>query len=45
MPRPLRVGGGDDRRIDPEKPVLVEKPMDRLRQAVSYARRRADPFA
>jgi hypothetical protein len=24
MPRALRVGGGDDRRIDPEKRVLVE---------------------
>ena len=27
-PGPLRVGGGDDRRIDPEKPLLVEKPLD-----------------
>ncbi len=41
-PGPLRVGGGDDRRIDPEKPVLVEEPVDRLCQAVPHARRRAD---
>ncbi len=29
-PGPLRVGGGDDRRIDPEKSVLVEEAVDRL---------------
>src|SRR5271165_5428140 len=39
-PGALRVGRGDDRRIDPEKAVLVEKPMDRLRQGVSHPRRR-----
>src|SRR5262249_16060343 len=29
--RPLGVGRGDDRRIHPEKAVLVEEPMNRLR--------------
>ena len=41
-PGPLGVGGGDDRRVDPEKPVLVEKAVDRLRQRVPHPRRRAD---
>ena len=41
-PRPFRVGRGDDRRIDPEKAVLVEKPMDRLRQRVPHPRRRGN---
>jgi hypothetical protein len=40
-PRPLRIGRGDDRRIDPEKAVLVEEPMDRLGQGVPHPRRRA----
>ena len=39
-PRPLRIGRGDDRRIDPEEAVLVEEPVDRLRQRVSHSRRR-----
>ena len=40
--RALRVGRGDDRRVDPEEAVLVEEPMDRLRQRVPHARRRPD---
>src|ERR1700730_614084 len=33
-PGTFRVGGGDDRRIDPEKAVLVKEAMGRLRQGV-----------
>ena len=38
----LGVGGGDDRRVDPEEAVLVEEAVDRLRERVAHARRRAD---
>ena len=41
-PAPSASDDGDDRRVDPEKAVLVEEPMDRLRQRVPHARRRAD---
>ncbi len=41
-PHPFGVGAGDDRRIDPEKPVLVEEAVDRFRQGVAHPRRRAD---
>ena len=40
--RAFGVGRGDDRRVDPEEAVLVEEAMDRLRQRVAHARRRAD---
>ena len=40
--RPFRVGRGDDRRVDPEKAVVVEEPVDRLRQGVAHPRRRRD---
>ncbi len=36
------VGGGDDRRVDPEEAVLVEEAVDRLRQRVPHPRRCAD---
>ena len=32
----------DDRRVDPEKAVVVEEPVDRLRQCVPHARRGCD---
>ena len=41
-PRAFGVRGGDDRRVDPEKAVLVEEPMDRLRQRVAHARCRSN---
>ena len=41
-PAPSASDGGDDRRVDPEKAVLVEEAVDRLRQRVAHARRRAD---
>src|SRR5439155_2790792 len=40
--RPLGIGTGNDRRVDPEKTVLVEKTVNRLRQRVPHPRRRAD---
>ena len=33
----LGVGGRDDRRVDPEEAVLVEEPMDRLRERMAHA--------
>ena len=40
--RAFGVGGGDDRRVDPEEAALVEEAVDRLRQGVAHARRGAD---
>src|SRR5215472_611474 len=40
--RALGVRTRDDRRIDPEKALLIEEPVDRPRQAVAHPRRGAD---
>ena len=42
LPGAFGVGGGDDRRVDPEEAVLVEVAVDRLGEAVADARDRAE---
>ena len=38
LARALGIGGGDDRRMNPEEAALVKEPMDRLRETMPHAR-------
>ena len=40
--RPFRIGGCDNRRVDPAKAALVEKAVNGLRKRVPHPRRRRD---